>query len=1336
MHCNEPHDIGELSEHRARVENVAFGSQGHTLLLENRFSIREVNTSEEDKGTGCTETAHDTRDLSDLREHHREELPCGTDGLTLITGVNHDLERVLPNVDPVGSCPVDVAPVLSIYESSIGAQYGISESHPERDLHSSNKLQQQCNNEPCFSGRESPTLCLGRQDFGVGGSGSLDLNACNSAGDKAGSVDFISNGNDTESESQQLSTVLVFRRRNPKRAASSRNLHSEKPDQINKASSGSRRPKKVEISKPLHQSTTGIAGSDASLENCKEVFPKLASYTSEFADSTNTQHLKSDLVSSAQEICAAEIHDSVLEVASVTCESNSSDAGASNGGSHHSIVLPTSYLGRNQAPSLMQLEQRATAGVSENMKSEDSSHTMMNSYADKGDVQTLHKSKTVRKNSVVRKQGSKKKDGTARKTLKSRSSTQISSFDTPKSRTFSNDAVLPDPSELLVQAAYPRLDSCFEVQTSVPQDHGNTQRHPVTDNGKGSAFHTMKSPKHKRKDANAGKKGKVRDSQTKGKCKKKNIADRTSLDCGLVNLHSTALATCHTKEQSDLGRVTELVFENSGTTSTDLSGNIVCKIDDASVPAPPRAAWFGTLYRTKGLAHPVFQSLAQTCKDNGDKAFADCSIPQEKSNAEINAELDLSDVSADEADGDGSNSKACRAPIWTNLKQNLFLHRKSRTQSIDESMVCNCKPPQDGRIGCGDGCLNRMLNIECVKRTCPCGEQCSNQQFQRRNYAKLTWFHSGKKGYGLQLAEDVSEGRFLIEYVGEVLDITSYESRQQYYASSKGQKHFYFMTLNGGEWMVNGEVCIGIFAMRNIKEGEELTFDYNYVRVSGAAPQKCFCGTAKCRGYIGGDISVADTSNQDNAAGPFEHTVAHKDSVELMGANGSGSHGSHPDIAEPKVCTQGEDLHDFPALNAELEPLKQTGGTLSDTSEPVNSLGAWCSQEDEDVVHTPVHVSRTSDSSLQHFPVHGIQSSHCLQQTPCTTKILKAPNVVNGSAPGADSGGNLVSGAKANKKNNLKHLRNVKQSSPIDNEHILGGKAALPICSLLPPRLKLDATNGYLKLLFLTAAEGDSSGGTSKSMRDLSLILDALLKTKSRAVLLDIINKNGLQMLHNILKQNRSNFHRIPILRKLLKVLEFLALKEILTSEHINGGPRCAGVVSFRDSMMSLTRHNDIQVHQIARNFRDRWIPRASTSVQDFRGNNMGWNYTRRKRKSRWDYQPDEHYKMVGLKFQKAYCEHGSFDVVGLMRNKMQGYQGAEKYQNGVHGIVNSTESADDEVPPGFESQQECQPVQALECEVAPGLCMGRYQPSLAISYGIPIALVQHIGSPEAEGSG
>ena len=33
-----------------------------------------------------------------------------------------------------------------------------------------------------------------------------------------------------------------------------------------------------------------------------------------------------------------------------------------------------------------------------------------------------------------------------------------------------------------------------------------------------------------------------------------------------------------------------------------------------------------------------------------DKAFADCSIPQEKSNAEINAELGISDVDEDACD--------------------------------------------------------------------------------------------------------------------------------------------------------------------------------------------------------------------------------------------------------------------------------------------------------------------------------------------------------------------------------------------------------------------------------------------------------------------------------------------------------------------------------------------------------------------------------------------------------------------------------------------------------------------------------------------------------------
>lgn len=109
-------------------------------------------------------------------------------------------------------------------------------------------------------------------------------------------------------------------------------------------------------------------------------------------------------------------------------------------------------------------------------------------------------------------------------------------------------------------------------------------------------------------------------------------------------------------------------------------------------------------------------------------------------------------------------------------------------------MVCHCKRPSDGSFGCGDDCLNRVLNIECVQGACPCGDLCSNQQvcqpflvvivflifkvpcfnpfvcsqFQKRQYAKVEKYPCGKKGHGLKLSQDISKGQFLIEYVGEV----------------------------------------------------------------------------------------------------------------------------------------------------------------------------------------------------------------------------------------------------------------------------------------------------------------------------------------------------------------------------------------------------------------------------------------------------------------------------------------------------------------------------------------------------------------------------------------
>ncbi|XP_074280193.1 uncharacterized protein LOC141605369 [Silene latifolia] len=678
---------------------------------------------------------------------------------------------------------------------------------------------------------------------------------------------------------------------------------------------------------------------------------------------------------------------------------------------------------------------------------------------------------------------------------------------------------------------------------------------------------------------------------------------------------------------------------------------------------PPRVAWVCCDECEKWrcipakLADVIEETNGKwTCKDNQDQAFADCSIPQEKSNAAINAELQISDEedgrnrhlgykgSGDRPPGDPQQS------TWTLIKSNLFLHRRRKTQSMDEVMVCHCKPPADGTLGCGNQCLNRMLNIECVHGTCPCGDLCSNQQFQQRSYANLSWFRCGRKGYGLQVLEDISEGKFLIEYVGEVLDLQSYEARQKDYAL-KGHKHFYFMTLNGNEvidacskgnlgrfvnhscdpncrtekWVVNGEICVGLFALRNIRKDEELTFDYNYVRVFGAAAKKCYCGALKCRGYIGGDPSNSEVVVQGDSDDEFPEPIA-------VDENGELDHSLEKNMLDRfssqdvEHMLEGDMLHEKSSANVipdviMVKAIEECSNDVISKSTNLMALAAG------DEVCESLDILAVEANKETNEPI----------ASPTTSKLDLLPIECSksplGSVDSNDKMSIIVVGeverplSKARPRMKIsrpaKSTKNRKSSSITCDEKPL--MTAQPLRSQIvpykPKKLlegsvnghlegvegklnelldtdggickKKDASKGYLKLLLLTAASGDSgNGGAIQSNRELSMILDAFLKTKSRGVLLDIISKNGLQMLHNMMKLYRKDFKKTPILRKLLKVLEFLAEKEILSVERIIGDSVRPGVESFRESILNLTEHEDKKVHQIARNFRDRWIPR------------------------------------------------------------------------------------------------------------------------------------------------
>ncbi|OLY84615.1 hypothetical protein AYI68_g1219 [Smittium mucronatum] len=44
---------------------------------------------------------------------------------------------------------------------------------------------------------------------------------------------------------------------------------------------------------------------------------------------------------------------------------------------------------------------------------------------------------------------------------------------------------------------------------------------------------------------------------------------------------------------------------------------------------------------------------------------------------------------------------------------------------------------------------------------------------------------------------------------------------------------------------------MGIFARKNVKSGDELTFDYKFEQLEGTQPQPCYCGESVCKGVIG-----------------------------------------------------------------------------------------------------------------------------------------------------------------------------------------------------------------------------------------------------------------------------------------------------------------------------------------------------------------------------------------------------------------------------------------------------------------------------------------------------
>ncbi len=134
---------------------------------------------------------------------------------------------------------------------------------------------------------------------------------------------------------------------------------------------------------------------------------------------------------------------------------------------------------------------------------------------------------------------------------------------------------------------------------------------------------------------------------------------------------------------------------------------------------------------------------------------------------------------------------------------------------------------------------------------------------------------SGIQGRGAFATQTIRKGQRIIEYEGE--RISTIEADRRYDESSMKRHHTFLFTLDprtvidgamdGNESIYINHSCdpnceavitdgrIHIHAVRTIRAGEELGYDYQYERTGESDEElekfyKCRCGAAKCRGSI------------------------------------------------------------------------------------------------------------------------------------------------------------------------------------------------------------------------------------------------------------------------------------------------------------------------------------------------------------------------------------------------------------------------------------------------------------------------------------------------------
>ncbi|KAI6208909.1 Histone-lysine N-methyltransferase [Aphelenchoides besseyi] len=217
---------------------------------------------------------------------------------------------------------------------------------------------------------------------------------------------------------------------------------------------------------------------------------------------------------------------------------------------------------------------------------------------------------------------------------------------------------------------------------------------------------------------------------------------------------------------------------------------------------------------------------------------------------------------------------------YAKLRANLLVESPLK---LAESKKCDCLPTAP----CVDSrCSSRRFCVECTQKSCQLHDLCQNRRLTN-NIAihQLQLFDTELKGRGIRTCVEIPKEAFICEYVGEVIKTSTYfkrtllrdESQPRFgihltpgYVVDSTERGSLSRFFNHScepncvmeRWSCGGNFRLGIFALRLIREGEELTYDYNrFVRLE--PDQKCCCGSLMCRGIISyqPDVKVNDRSD-------------------------------------------------------------------------------------------------------------------------------------------------------------------------------------------------------------------------------------------------------------------------------------------------------------------------------------------------------------------------------------------------------------------------------------------------------------------------------------------